>query len=123
MTEKERIGKLGEDLATRYLEKQRYQILERNFKQLPWGEVDIVAKRERTLFFVEVKTVNADNDEYLPENKIDYRKKRALYRIIQIYLQKKKLKLDISWQLDAIIIKIHSERNKYTLKHLENIFY
>jgi len=123
MTEKERIGKLGEDLATRYLEKQRYQILERNFKQLPWGEVDIVAKKERTLFFVEVKTVNADHEEYLPENKIDYRKKRALYRIIQIYLQKKKLRLDISWQLDAVIIKINSERNKYTLKHLENIFY
>jgi len=123
MTEKERIGKLGEDLSTRYLESRRYNIIERNFKQLPWGEIDIIAKKEGTFFFVEVKTVNAENEEYLPENKIDYRKKRALYRIIQIYLQKKNLRLDINWQLDAVIIKIHPERNKYTLKHLENIFY
>ncbi|MFA6436988.1 MAG: YraN family protein [Candidatus Paceibacterota bacterium] len=123
MTEKERIGKLGEDLAARYLKEKEYQVLERNFKQLPWGEVDIIAKKKETLFFIEVKTVNADNEEYLPENKIDYRKKRALYRIIQIYLQRKKLRLDINWQLDAVIIRINSERNKYTLKHLENIFY
>ena len=48
-------GKIGEDLATKYLENLGYTIVERNFvaKQ---GEIDIIAKDKQELVFVEVKT-------------------------------------------------------------------
>jgi len=57
MTKREELGKLGEDLACRYLVDKGYKIIERNFRK-PWGELDIIAKSpDKTLVFVEVKTV------------------------------------------------------------------
>ena len=54
------IGNKAEDKATKYLKKQGYKIIERNYN-LPCGEVDIIAKKDKTLVFVEVKyRTNAD---------------------------------------------------------------
>ena len=122
MTDKERIGKLGEDLAVKFLKKHGYQILERNFKQLPWGEIDIIAKKSLYFYFFEVKTVTKTTLLYLPESRIDKRKRRALTRIIQVYLSKLHLPLDSLWQVDVITIVIDFNKKKYTLKHLENVF-
>jgi putative endonuclease len=48
-------GNLGEDLAVKYLQKQGYKILERNF-HCRVGEIDIVVQDADVLVFVEVKT-------------------------------------------------------------------
>jgi len=52
------LGRRGEDLAAKYLRRQGFKILHRNFRSPHGGEVDIVCrdKKERTLVFVEVKT-------------------------------------------------------------------
>ncbi len=49
------LGARGEEIAVVFLRKQRYRILERNFTT-PLGEIDIIARKGRTLAFVEVKT-------------------------------------------------------------------
>ena len=48
-------GKIGEDVAIHYLNKEGYMIICRNFRCLQ-GEIDIIAKDENYLVFVEVKT-------------------------------------------------------------------
>ena len=50
------IGKIGEDLATKYLENLGYTIMERNFVANQ-GEIDIIARdnAKEELVFVEVK--------------------------------------------------------------------
>ena len=51
------VGKLGEDKACNYLEKNNYKIIERNFR-CKQGEIDIIAKdlSKNELVFIEVKT-------------------------------------------------------------------
>jgi putative endonuclease len=55
MHDKDRLGRLGEDLATAYLEQAGLQVLERNWR-CPQGEIDIVAQEGRVLVVCEVKT-------------------------------------------------------------------
>ncbi|MBI2121043.1 MAG: YraN family protein [Parcubacteria group bacterium] len=57
ITEKRKIGDLGEDVATMFLMKQGFKVLERNYLR-KWGEIDIIAKKDQKLYFVEVKTVS-----------------------------------------------------------------
>lgn len=47
-------GNIGEDVATSYLEKSGYTIIKRNF-YCSLGEIDIIAEKENTLIFIEVK--------------------------------------------------------------------
>src|SRR5699024_5902466 len=49
------LGRLGEELAVRQLQRQGWQIIERNLR-LTQGELDIVALEATTLVFIEVKT-------------------------------------------------------------------
>lgn len=48
-------GNLGEDLASEFLKKQGYEIIERNFLT-KFGEIDIIAKYKLSIRFIEVKT-------------------------------------------------------------------
>ncbi|MEM8697028.1 MAG: YraN family protein [Pseudomonadota bacterium] len=51
----ERSGRRGEDRAAWYLRLRGYRILARR-QRTPRGEIDLVARRGRTIVFVEVKT-------------------------------------------------------------------
>ncbi len=55
MTNKE-VGIAGEELAANYLMKAGYRILHRNWRLKGGCEIDIVAFKDNTLHFVEVKT-------------------------------------------------------------------
>ena len=55
MTERnQRLGEAGERIASRYLEQQGYQVVDRNIRRRE-GEIDLVALHGETLVFVEVK--------------------------------------------------------------------
>lgn len=64
-------GKLGEEIACGYLERNSYKILKRNIRT-KFGEIDIISKSsDKTLVFVEVKTIdisdthqNTDRESY-----------------------------------------------------------
>src|SRR6478672_963906 len=51
-----RLGERGEKLACRFLKKNGYKVLYRNFRGRTGGEIDIVCRDQDTLVFVEVKT-------------------------------------------------------------------
>src|ERR1041384_2243957 len=51
-----RPGALGEKLACRYLKRNGFKILFRNFRGRSGGEIDVVCRDNHTLVFVEVKT-------------------------------------------------------------------
>ena len=49
-SEKQKIGELGENIAVKFLVKQGFFILDRNYTK-KWGEIDIVAEKNNKLIF------------------------------------------------------------------------
>ena len=89
MKYKKAIGDYGEDFASSLLAEMGYEIMERNF----WtklGEIDIIARKDQTLHFIEVKTRTQTTYGYPAESvtrdKLDKMKKAA-----QIYMSGKRL--------------------------------
>lgn len=118
-TEKQNIGKLGEDIAVKYLEKHGYNILERNYRK-PWGEIDIIAQQSDELVFIEVKTQNQEI-EWRPEENITFHKKRQLSRIVATYLKANKIPEDQNWRVDVIAIKLNFKTKNASVEHIQNI--
>ena len=54
-------GRWGEDLACLYLRLKGYRILARNHRNR-FGEIDIIARRRKTLVFIEVKSRKTQGD-------------------------------------------------------------
>ena len=123
-TEKQRIGKIGEDLACNYLLKQGFLIKDRNYLK-PWGEIDVVAQKGKDLRFVEVKTVTRETfrtGDYEPEDNIHPWKLKRLGRAIETYLLEKRVGDDIDWQLDALSVYVDREGRLVNIELLEDIW-
>jgi len=118
-TEKQNIGKLGEDIAVKYLEKHGYKILDRNYRK-PWGEIDIIAKDNQELVFVEVKTQN-QKLEWRPEENITRHKKHQLSRIVTTYLKANKIPEDQNWRIDVLAITLDFKTKNAQIEHIQNI--
>src|SRR5712692_2107745 len=74
-----RRGARGEKLACRFLRRNGYKILYRNFRGRSGGEIDIVCRHNDTLVFVEVKT-RAREDFGRPIAAVDRRKQKRISR-------------------------------------------
>lgn len=109
------IGKFGEKIASNYLCKNNYKIVEKNFR-CKYGEIDIIAYDKKELVFIEVKTRRSKRYG-TGINSIDTIKQKHLYKTAEYYLYKKKLNKDI--RIDAIEISL--QRGIINLKHYKNI--
>ena len=123
MTQKSELGKLGEDFACEYLIKKKYKIIERNFRK-PWGELDIVAQApDKTLVFIEVKTMAEPIFGGLkPEDQMTRDKLRKFKRAASLYAghQQGLINDKKGWRLDLIALLWDSE--SFKTKHYENIY-
>ena len=81
--DRHQIGQRGETLAANFLQKQGYQILERNFR-IKGGEIDIIAQEKNTLVFVEVKA-RQDDSFGQPEEAINPQKIATIVRTGEYY--------------------------------------
>ena len=116
------LGDFGEKIAKKFLEEKGYRILDTNFKR-KWGEIDIVAQKDKNIIFVEVKTLKSfktENKYFFPEDRIDWKKKKQLRKITQIYLSENKISSDQSYQIDIIGVEISPDFKKTKIKHYEN---
>lgn len=96
------IGKWGEELATRLIQAQGYIIEARNYRT-KYGEMDIIARKDETLVFIEVKT--RTNRAYgLPEDSITRDKRQRLEAVAQCYLQDHP-QFTGEWRIDVIAIE------------------
>jgi len=118
-------GSLGEKIAAKFLKKKGFKIVEFNFQNVKGrrlGELDIVAKKNGEIVFIEVKTRLTNDADVLPEENITRNKLNKLQKIAQVYLKDKDL-TDKSYHFDAVSVLVSSEDGKIVkIKHLESIF-
>lgn len=134
-TEKQKIGRLGEDIAVRYLENKGFDVVGQNYLK-KYGEIDVIAQKGKTIHFIEVKSVSCENiaknwvfsgnvsrvtDNYRPEDNIHPQKLKRLARTIQAYLLEKFPKDEPEWIFDAITIKLDVKNRKAKVEFFENL--
>lgn len=97
-------GQQGEFMAEKFLKKQGYKIIERNWSHQGWAEIDLVALENNQLVFVEVKTRVGTRYGY-PEEAVDSRKLHALKRSGQLYAsQNEGRNLPSSMRIDVVAV-------------------
>jgi len=118
---KKKIGALGENMACRFLVKHGFRILDRNYSK-KWGEIDIVAEKDKIFRFIEVKSiVSYETNRYRPEENVHYQKLKRLSRVIQTYLLDKKVSYETEWQIDVLAVFLDLENKKAKFRFTENI--
>lgn len=106
------LGKLGEDLASNYLQEQGYQILHRNWR---WqkSEIDIIAKDQQTIVCVEVKT-RKDQPLVAPEESIDTKKIKLLLEGMNHFMESYPQELSVRFDIITVLIKGNSSEITHT---------
>jgi len=96
-------GKLGEHLAAQWLLCRNYQILFRNFR-IGRFEVDVIARKNGLLHFIEVKTSRSEEYGY-PESRICKRKLRTMLQSAQSYQRRETQEVEIQVDVLSLIIR------------------
>jgi putative endonuclease len=111
------LGSQGEEIAVNYLNGKGYKIVDKNYR-CRLGEIDIIAYKDNTLVFVEVKT--RQNTSYgLPCESVTKTKQHHIMRTAAFYVLKNDVG-DVNQRIDIIEI-LYREQKAY-IRHLENAF-
>ena len=110
-------GDLGESLAREYLVKKGYRILDTNYRCRE-GEVDIVARQDDFLVFVEVRTRTSLNFGS-PEESVTPAKKGRLIATALHYRQGH-YNMPASWRIDFVGIMLDPKGGPPRIDHIPN---
>ncbi len=120
------IGQLGEDITSAYLLRRGFHVIERNYKK-KWGEIDIIAKKDGVLHFIEVKagsvmtdTFPKDGEErYMPEEHVTAYKKARLSRVIETYLLERHIKTE--WTCDVVVVIVNEKTKRAQVRVIKDV--
>ncbi|HEX8966089.1 MAG TPA: YraN family protein [Patescibacteria group bacterium] len=112
------LGQYGETMAAKWLHKQGFHIEEMNFRK-NYTEIDIIATKDNTLIFFEVKT-RISEDFGKPFEAITREKIHNIVQTAQLYSFLHP-KLPKSLRIDAIGVTLDKHRNILDIEHVENI--
>lgn len=112
-------GKIGEDIAGRYLASNGYNILQRNYRT-KYGEIDIIAKEGDYIVFIEVKTRRSQNFGY-PREAVDKYKQSRIRNIASLYMAAKKLR-DKKVRFDVVEVVLNENNNIKSILIIKNAF-
>lgn len=116
------VGKTGEEIAAKFLEKKGFRIIETNVNR-KWGELDIVAENKKTkrVHVVEVKTVSGSvaSAHMHPAENLTKHKLQKLERTAILYTKQKGI---IDWQFDVVLVWYQKSTPSVQVKHIERIY-
>ncbi len=109
-------GYYGESLAAKYLKEKNYEIIELNY-YTPFGEIDLIAKKDNYLVFVEVK-LRKDETFGNALEQISKTKQKRIIQSAECYLSEKELTMDCRFDY----ISLMYEKGTYRITHIEDAF-
>ena len=109
------IGNYGEDVACKYLKKNGYEIIERNYLT-NLGEIDIIAVAEGYLIFAEVKLRKSDAHGRA-SSAVNYHKQMKISQVASSYIAKYR-KFDVPVRFD--VVEVYTDTNEVNL--IKNAF-
>jgi putative endonuclease len=120
------VGKKGEEIASEFLSRKGYIIIEMNHRR-PWGEIDIIAERTGTVRFIEVKTVSRESlpdvsremDNYRPEEQVHPAKLRKIARTAEMYMNSRKDERE--YQIDVVGVFLDMRNRKARCRLFEQV--
>ena len=121
------LGKLGEELAVEFLQKNGYEIVETNWT-FQKAEIDIIAKTGDTLAVIEVKT-RSSLDFGLPQDFVKPKKIQLLVKAVNEYIISKDLDVEVRFDIIAITasntnsLPIQKDGKSFEIEHLIDAFY
>jgi putative endonuclease len=119
-------GNSGEDVACKYLENKGFHIVMRNYRKV-WGELDIIADKDKKLHFVEVKSVTfRDLDDFemsahKPEDNVHGLKIRHIRRMVQTYIEEFNIGQDREFQFHVLCVYLNLSKRMAKVRMIENI--
>ena len=126
MAEHNEIGKIGEQITKTFLMKHGFSILDTNYRT-KLGEIDIIAKKDNVLRFVEVKSVKVrdlsqlDNLSVRPEDNLTKDKWLKIVVSVEIYLQHKNIDSEAKYQVDLACVYVDTESRQGRVVLIENV--
>ncbi len=109
-------GKIGEQMAAKYLTDKGYLILEHNYRR-GHLEIDLIALDEDELVIVEVKSRAYDNI-LQPEDAVDHKKRQALIRLANEYVKTHNRRENVRFDIVTVVSKADGAE----IKHLKNAY-
>jgi len=115
--EKDVVGKAGEIKAAGFLKRNGYKIVAVNVRT-PFGELDIVARKEDFIVFIEVKTRTSSSlgPPYLA---VTGKKAYHIIRNALCYL-KRIGSVDSFWRIDVVSVMLNSSYEAEKIELIEN---
>ena len=112
-------GHRGEALAAKQMEKMGYEILERNFYALK-AEIDIIAKKDNTIVFTEVKYRNSE-EMGTPAEAVGYQKQQNIIRAAKIYMAQNCL-MEEGYDFRFDVAEVLTQVGQTYFRYTENAF-
>lgn len=109
------LGRRGEDEALKFLETNNFKILSKNFR-CKIGEIDIIAKKNEDIIFIEVKT-RTSSKFGSPSEAVTYKKRLKILKVAEFFILINNIR-DCNFRFDVIEVK--KENEKFIINHLEN---
>ena len=121
LTEKRKIGNLGERAAARHLRRKGYRIIKKNYTAAD-AEIDIIARKRDVLSFVEVKTRNIKHlgkMEARPASAVTPEKQRRIIRTAGCFLSRYNEKARI--RFDVIEVYLEDSKRGVKIKEIKHL--
>ena len=118
-------GNIGENIACEFIASKGFHVLDRNYLK-KWGELDIVATKDRMIHFFEVKSIvgnysDQNSSSHRPEDNVDGWKVKHLRRIVETYLDERSGGQETPFQFHILCVYMNMNNHTARVKMIENV--